>query len=265
MLLDEPSVAVLPETSLRPQVSAEERRLRMGVVAVIPARGGSKGIKRKNLALLCGKPLIAYTIEAALRSRLVDRVLVSTDDREVADTAVACGAWVPWLRDARLGGDRTALSHVWEDAKSRLMAAGVSLKSLVKLLPTHPFRAPGLIDFLVGKTLEGYTAVSTMRRLRGIFRRYYEESGGRLRPVRCPLETPGVADWPMMRPYGLVSVNTFSRPHRQYFHVVDDPLSLIDIDTPRDLRLAEEVIRRGLFDFADTASPAVGDPGGGTC
>ena len=237
---------------IRPEISEAERRLRRGVVAVIPARGDSKGIHRKNLTPLCGKPLIAYTIEVALRCRLLERILVSTDDPEVAEVAREYGAWVPWLRDRRLGGDRSSLFGVWEEVKLKLRAEGIAVKSLVKRLPTHPFRTPWLVDYLVGKTLQNHTSVFTVRRIRGIFQRYFTKEQGRLRPVRCSLNKSGVDDWPMMRPYGLVTVTTFVRPHNRYFHVVDDPVSLIDIDNVAQLRLAERIIHRGLFDFTAT-------------
>lgn len=77
------------------------------VLAIIPARGGSKGVPRKNIRDVAGKPLIAWTIEAANQSLLVDRVVVSTDDQEIADTAVRWGAEVPFLRPIELAQDST--------------------------------------------------------------------------------------------------------------------------------------------------------------
>ena len=74
------------------------------VVAIIPARGGSKGLPRKNIRKLCGKPLIGYAVEAAKSSPLVDRVIVTTDDAEIAETARAFGAEVPFLRPSEIDG-----------------------------------------------------------------------------------------------------------------------------------------------------------------
>ena len=68
------------------------------IIGLIPARGGSKGIPRKNIVDLCGKPLIAYTITAGLNSKYIDYLMVSTDDREIADVSSTCGAEVPFLR-----------------------------------------------------------------------------------------------------------------------------------------------------------------------
>ena len=75
------------------------------IIAVIPARGGSKGIPRKNIADICGKPLIAYAIEVALNTPEISTVFVSTDDNEIAEIAKSLGAEVPFLRPAYLADD----------------------------------------------------------------------------------------------------------------------------------------------------------------
>jgi len=77
-------------------------------VAIIPARGGSKRIPKKNIKAFCGKPLIAYSIEAALKAEIFDRVIVSTDDEEIARIAKTYGAEVPFMRPAELSDDHTA-------------------------------------------------------------------------------------------------------------------------------------------------------------
>ncbi len=82
----------------------------MDVVALVTARGGSKGVPGKNIAPVAGKPLIAWTIEAALSARCLSRTLVSTDDAGIAAVARACGAEVPFVRPADLAGDRS--SHI---------------------------------------------------------------------------------------------------------------------------------------------------------
>ena len=77
----------------------------MNIIAVIPARGGSKGVSDKNIKLLAGKPLIAYSISAAIKSKLIDRVIVSTDSEKYASISKDYGAEVPFLRPAELAGD----------------------------------------------------------------------------------------------------------------------------------------------------------------
>ena len=118
------------------------------ILAVIPARGGSKGVPRKNIRLVAGKPLIAYTIEAALavRSRL-HRLIVSTDDAEVAEVARRCGAEVPFMRPAELAGDRAPMIPVLQHAVQTVEAMdNIHLDWVLLLQPTAPFRAPQDIE-----------------------------------------------------------------------------------------------------------------------
>ncbi|MBZ0155808.1 MAG: acylneuraminate cytidylyltransferase family protein [Alphaproteobacteria bacterium] len=82
------------------------------IVCIIPARGGSKGVLRKNIKILGGKPLIAYTIEQALQSQYIDRTIVSTDDKEIVDVSQRYGAEVPFIRPDDLGGDHVATIDV---------------------------------------------------------------------------------------------------------------------------------------------------------
>ena len=112
------------------------------VLAVIPARGGSKGVPRKNLRPVGGKPLIAHTIATALAGRdLFHRVVVSTDDAETADVARRCGAEVPFLRPAELAGDRVPTYPVLQHAVREIEALdGVRLDWVFLLQPTVPFR-----------------------------------------------------------------------------------------------------------------------------
>ena len=86
------------------------------VLAIIPARGGSKGVPRKNIKPFCGKPLIAWTIEEARKSNYVTRIIVSTDDVEIADIARQYGAEVPFMRPAALAEDMTPDFPVFEHA-----------------------------------------------------------------------------------------------------------------------------------------------------
>lgn len=107
-------------------------------VALIPARGGSKAILRKNLVDLAGRPLIAWTIDAALACKDIDRVIVSTDDREIADVARQHGAEVPFIRPSELARDDTPMLDVVRHFVSALALDGHA--SVVLLQPTSPFR-----------------------------------------------------------------------------------------------------------------------------
>ncbi len=114
----------------------------MSIVAVLPARGGSKGIPRKNIKLLAGKPLIAWTIEAALAARSVDLVLTSTDDEEIAQVARKNGAQVPFLRPLELASDTASSEDVALHALSWLQQNERSQVEFVLLLqPSSPLRS----------------------------------------------------------------------------------------------------------------------------
>ena len=112
------------------------------MLALIPARTGSKGLPGKNLAPLAGLPLIAHSIRLAALCPDVDRIVVSTDSEEIADVARRYGAAVPFLRDPELAGDETPMWPVVADALSRLEQAGESHDLVLLLDPTSPARLP---------------------------------------------------------------------------------------------------------------------------
>ena len=123
------------------------KQQRCNVLGVIPARGGSKGIKRKNLAEISGKPLIWYTIDAARLSRLLSYYVVSTEDDEIASYAMSIGANVPFVRPQELAEDRSPSVDVVLHALHKVEELGHKRFDAVMLLqPTTPFRPPGLID-----------------------------------------------------------------------------------------------------------------------
>lgn len=123
----------------------------MKVVAIIPARGGSKGIPRKNIRPLHGIPLIAYSIAAARSTKCIDRVFVSTDDPEIAAVACSWGAEVPFLRPRELSGDLVTDLPVMVHAVNWLeRKEGYRPDLVVQVRPTSPFRPSWLLDKAVG-------------------------------------------------------------------------------------------------------------------
>lgn len=117
------------------------------VLAVIPARGGSKGIPRKNIKLFAGYPLIAYSIAAGLQSELTTRVIVSTDDEEIADVARKWGAETPFLRPAEFAADNTLDLPVFQHALTWLKEHENYVPDIVlQLRPTSPARPRTLVD-----------------------------------------------------------------------------------------------------------------------
>lgn len=109
---------------------------------IVPARGGSRGIPRKNIRKLCGKPLIQYTLDAALTSsrKTGGYILVSTDDEEIADVARACGVPVEYMRPTELGGDNIGSREVMLHAMDWADSKGIEYDCVVLLQPTSPMR-----------------------------------------------------------------------------------------------------------------------------
>ena len=124
------------------------------ILAVIPARGGSKGIPHKNIIDLCGKPLIAYTIEAAVNSKYIDYVMVSTDDEEIAEIARAFGAQVPFMRPAELASDTAKTIDAIIHCIKGLSDIGERFLDVVLLQPTEPLRTNYDIDAAIERYYE---------------------------------------------------------------------------------------------------------------
>ncbi len=140
----------------------------LNVLAVIPARGGSKGIPRKNLVEFRGKPLIQHTLDVAAASRSVTQVLISTDDDEIYDYCLAQGFVMPYRRPSELGQDTTPMIDVVLDALTWFEAdTGTSPDYVLLLQPTSPMRAvedvDGLIEWL---SLNGGESVASVHQVR---------------------------------------------------------------------------------------------------
>ena len=142
------------------------------MICLIPARGGSKGVPGKNIKELCGKPLIAYTIEAALKAEGVDRVVVTTDDEDIARVAREYGAEVPFMRPAELASDTAGAVDVYQHAINFLREeTGEAIEKFMVLLPTAPMRNSKHIDEAIA---------------------YFNEKGARTLLSMTEAETPAV-------------------------------------------------------------------------
>jgi CMP-N,N'-diacetyllegionaminic acid synthase len=121
------------------------------ILCVVPARGGSKGVPRKNLRVVGGKPLIVWTIEQALSARPAMDVVVSTDDEEIATVARSAGALVPFLRPADLALDTTPTEPVVRHAIAAARAADAAPDAVMLLQATSPVRLPGTLSRAVAQ------------------------------------------------------------------------------------------------------------------
>jgi CMP-N-acetylneuraminic acid synthetase len=127
----------------------------MKVLAIIPARAGSKGVPNKNARLLGGKPLIAYSIEQALKSKFIEDIVVSTDSEEIGEMARKFGAQVPFIRPAHLSTDTAKSIDVVVHAVEFLKEQGKIYDGIILLQPTSPFRDVSLVDSAIEQFLSG--------------------------------------------------------------------------------------------------------------
>ncbi len=147
----------------------------MRILGIIPARGGSKRVPRKNIKLLAGKPLIAYTIEASLNSSHIDKLIVSTDDIEIKKIAEQYGAESPYLRPAELAADDTPDQPVFRHALEWLKESeDYEPDIVVSLRPTTPFKTGKIIDSVIRKMVDtNADIVRTMTRVEGVHHPYW--------------------------------------------------------------------------------------------
>lgn len=121
----------------------------MSAIAIIPARGGSKRIPQKNIKPFLGKPIISYSIEAAINSKLFDEIMVSTDDNEIAEIALKYGAKIPFLRSKETANDHAGLSDVIIEVIKKYQEKNIIFENICCLLATAPFITNNiLVEFL---------------------------------------------------------------------------------------------------------------------
>lgn len=156
----------------------------MRVLAVIPARAGSKGVPGKNLRLLGGRPLLAWTADAALAARRLTRIVVSTESEAIAEIARRLGLEVPFRRPSSLAGDVTPMRRVVSHAIRWAERHDGRYDAICLLQPSVPFRAPGLVDACIDRFAVGdVDAVMSVRAVPARFNPHwvYETDGrGRL-------------------------------------------------------------------------------------
>jgi N-acylneuraminate cytidylyltransferase len=230
------------------------------ILALIPARGGSKGIPRKNLLRVAGRPLIAHSILQAQQSRWIGRVLVSTDDPEIADVAREWGAEVPFLRPPEFAGDLSPDIDAFRHALGWLRAhEGYDPELVVHLRPTGPVRRVALIDEAIER-MRQHPEADALRSVAGALQTPYKmwhlDEHGRLDPV---LRIDGMRDcqsqprqqlpavyWQngyvdIVRPRAILEQDSMWGTRVLGF-VVDEPM--LEIDYPDDLPAVEEALRR---------------------
>ena len=227
-------------------------------LGIIPARGGSKSVPRKNLHPLLGQPLIAWSILSALRAPSLDRVIVSTDDGEIAVVAKRCGAEVPFLRPVEIAADETPDLPVFQHALRSLgEAEGYAPDVIVHLRPTQPLRTPEQIDQAVELWVtSGADCVKSVCPASEHPFKMYRLEGDRLAPYldtderrRRGPDVPRQSLEPVYLSAGVVDVirreiveagSTEGQIVVPYFV---DPSRYVNLDSLRDFEIAEALMR----------------------
>jgi len=237
------------------------------ILALIPARGGSKGIPRKNIKPFAGYPLVAWSIAVGLQANSVSRVIVSTDDEEIASVARQFGAETPFLRPSEYAQDRTPDLPTFEHALKWLEdVEGYKPDIIVQLRPTSPLRSRDMIDSAVKILIDNPDADS----VRGVvpsgqnpFKMWRFQ--GYDKPMRPLLEVEGIAE-PYNAPRQILpptywqtghidAIRTKTITHKKsltgdvIYPLVIDPRYTVDIDTPVDWAKYEALVYQGGLDL----------------
>jgi CMP-N,N'-diacetyllegionaminic acid synthase len=227
------------------------------ILGIIPARGGSKGVPRKNIRLLGGKPLIGWTIEAALNSRVCERLLVSTDDPEIAMIARKSGADAPFLRPPSLSSDTATSLSVAEHAVDWLKdTTGEIFSHILYLQPTSPFRTPeDICDAVIIAKKANAAVVSVCEPQHHPFLcKIIQEDGTLVNFLSESAQFTRRQDFPVVYALnGAIYINSVASiqtektftPEKTIPYIMPPERSL-DIDTPWDFFLAEQIARKPM-------------------
>ena len=230
------------------EVHTDNRR----ILALIPARGGSKSIPRKNLNEIAGRPLICWSIMEALKCQRLSRVVVSTDDLEIARVAVECGADVPFLRPAEFARDDTPGIEPVLHALRELP----NFDFVMVLQPTSPLRTKSDMDAAIDLMFErnADSVVSVTETDAHPMWTYDLDEGGRLRPLHK--SKPVLRRQELPRAYvlnGAIYLSRVAQLQGAGSLVTNETLALtmpqersIDIDTPFDWKIAEFLLKNQL-------------------
>ena len=239
----------------------------MKTLVIIPARGGSKSIPRKNIKLFAGHPLIAYSIAAGLASHMVNRVIVSTDDPEIAEVSRQYGAETPFLRPELISQDNTPDLPVFQHALTWLEEnEGYQPDLVVQLRPTSPLRRLWHIDQAISR-LEEHPEADSIRTVcmpfQNPFKMWQLNPEGYMQPL---LHTSFIEPYNMPRQAlpdvywqtGYVDaarvvtiLNKNSMTGDRILPLIIDPSEWIDIDSTDDWRRAERLLESGEISFSD--------------
>ncbi|MCX6055502.1 MAG: acylneuraminate cytidylyltransferase [Chloroflexi bacterium] len=242
---------------------------RLEVLAIIPARGGSKGIPRKNIKEFAGYPLIAYSIKAGTESQLVTRTIVSTDDEEIAQVSRAYGAETPFLRPSEFAQDNTTDLPVFQHALKWLEEnEGYLPDIVVQLRPTSPVRPPACVDdavYMLTSHPEADSVRGVVESGQNPYKMWrFDPVNGTMKPLigaegipeayNAPRQKLPPVFWQTghidaIRPRAIQEMNSMSG--LVIMSLVMDPRYTVDIDKPSDWIHAERLVRESGLQMVD--------------
>lgn len=224
-------------------------------VVYIPARANSSRLPGKALADLGGHPLISYSIRMAKALKGVDHVLVDTDSPEIQAVAEEYGAEAPFLRDAAYAGDKTPLTETVRIFYERIRAVIGPVAKKITMMPTSPFRNIHVLESLMAD-LEQFLSVKTVLTADVEISNHHFFHNGRLHSLLELVKyDPVQYDWIKEIGYFHGQYETEAIPvqlllyNNFKYHVLSNPIELIDIDYRRDLDVARRVISENMYDF----------------
>jgi len=227
------------------------------MLAIIPARGGSKGVPKKNIRILGGKPLIQWTIEAALNSSKVDRVILSTDDEEIAEICRPLGVEIPFLRPSYLAKDESIAVDNYIYTMDRLAKEfDITEDEFTVLLPTAPFRGAEDIDNAIDMFYEtrADSVISCCELEHPIEWSLKLNMNSKILDIKNFKNLKNRQDYPLSyRPNGAIYIlkKSLLKEHKTYFTkktyaYLMTPKKSIDIDTLLDFNYAEFLINEKI-------------------
>lgn len=227
---------------------------RKRILAIIPARGGSKGIKEKNIKPLCGKPLLAYSVEVALECDYVDYVLVSTDSEVIAACARQYGAKVPCLRPEELATDEAKTIDVLLYEIARLQEEGQIFDYVLLLQPTQPIRTSRqlteAIERMIDSDFTSLVSVCPVEEHPILMRT--QDKKGKLLPVIAGGSTVRRQEFPeVYKVNGSIYLNRIDEGFNEHTSLNDNEYPYfmsredsVDIDTIEDFMEAEKIMKK---------------------
>ena len=226
------------------------------IIAIIPARGGSKGLPGKNIRDLAGKPLIAWTIETALNSKACSRLIVSTDSQDIKKIAQDWGAEVPFIRPKPLASDTATSISVVNHAIKYLQNDGIKETDYMLLLqPTSPLRTGVDIQNAIdlGKSKQAVAVISVTESnyhpckthlitQQGVLQKFFKNSSDNERRQDLPLTYAENGAIYLNRISSLLEEQMFIPENKTHPYIMP-PERSIDIDTPWDLYVADLILK----------------------